>query len=205
MVHSLPPTNLKTEHFPQNLPVCTSEYTFGSNTYLLAFKLSPWFILVVFFLLGDYPAVNAVPKPVKIKDKPTAVALIPYLETTFNQLSRLLGRHNIKCIAMPPTKISNFLPKIKDDLGLRTPGIYSIPCECGKVYIGQTGRTIENRIKEHQRNTRLLQTEKSALAEHSLEHIIESGFRTQKFYQRHQDIWSVSLWRPSRWKFILTT
>jgi hypothetical protein len=33
------------------------------------------------------------------------------------------------------------------------------------VYTGQTGRTIENRIKEHQRNTRLLQTEKSALVE----------------------------------------
>jgi hypothetical protein len=41
-------------------------------------------------------------------------------------------------------------------------------------------RTIENRIKEHQRNTRLLQTEKSALAEHSLEHDHKIGFQNTK-------------------------
>jgi hypothetical protein len=82
-------------------------------------------------------AISPAPKTVKVKEKPTALALLPYIQITFNQLTRLLGRHNIKCIAIPPTKISDFLPKIKDDLGLRTPGIYSIPCECGKVYIGQ--------------------------------------------------------------------
>jgi len=109
------------------------------------------------------------PNKVQSKGKPTGVALLPYIDITFNRLSRLLGNHNVKCIALPPTKITGFLPRTKDDLGLKTPGIYSIPCECGKVYIGQTGRTIENRIKEHQRNTRLLQIDKSALAEHSLE------------------------------------
>jgi hypothetical protein len=30
-------------------------------------------------------------------------------------------------------KIFRYLPPVKDALGLRTPGIYSIPCECGKV------------------------------------------------------------------------
>ena len=27
--------------------------------------------------------------------------------------------------------------------------VYRIPCECGKVYIGETGRPIQDRIKEH--------------------------------------------------------
>jgi hypothetical protein len=58
----------------------------------------------------------------------------------------------------------------KDAPGLRTPGIYKIPCECGKVYIGQTGRTIQLRIKEHERHIRLVQPEKSAVAEHSFNH-----------------------------------
>jgi hypothetical protein len=56
----------------------------------------------------------------------------------------------------------------KDDLGLKIPGVYRIPCECGKVYIGQTGRSIEARCKEHMRHTRLDQPEKSAVAEHSI-------------------------------------
>jgi hypothetical protein len=66
---------------------------------------------------------------------------------------------------------------VKDELGLRTPGIYRIPCECGKVYIGQRGRSIHLRIKEHDRHLRLAQTDKSAIAEHSFNH--DHGVRLQ--------------------------
>jgi hypothetical protein len=65
---------------------------------------------------------------------------------------RLLTKHNIKSVALPPRKIFSYLPPVKDALGLRTPGIYSITCECGKVYIGQSGRSIQLRIKEHNRH-----------------------------------------------------
>jgi hypothetical protein len=59
---------------------------------------------------------------------------------------------------------------MSDAVGLKTPGMYSIPCECGKVYIEQSGRSIQIRIKEHERHIRLAQTEKSAVAEHSYNH-----------------------------------
>jgi hypothetical protein len=55
-------------------------------------------------------------------------------------------------------------------LGLRTPGIYSIPCECGRVYIGQNGRSVQLRTKENNKHTRLSQPDKSAVAEHSINH-----------------------------------
>jgi len=55
-------------------------------------------------------------------------------------------------------------------LGLRTPGIYRIPCECGRVYTGQGGRSIKTRIKEHNRHIRMAQPAKSAVAEHSINH-----------------------------------
>ena len=29
--------------------------------------------------------------------------------------------------------------------------IYSIPCYCGKVYIGETGQTLKDRLGEHKR------------------------------------------------------
>jgi hypothetical protein len=46
--------------------------------------------------------------------------------------------------------------------------------ECGKAYIGQTGRSIQLRYKEHERHIRLVQPDKSAVAEHSFnrDHII---------------------------------
>ena len=33
--------------------------------------------------------------------------------------------------------------------------VYKIPCECGKVYVGETGRSMHERIKEHDRDIRL--------------------------------------------------
>jgi hypothetical protein len=56
---------------------------------------------------------------------------------------------------------------VKDKIGLKTPGIYRIPCKCSKVYIGQSGRSVHLRVKEHDRYLRLEQTDKSAIAEHS--------------------------------------
>jgi uncharacterized radical SAM superfamily Fe-S cluster-containing enzyme len=71
-------------------------------------------------------------------------------------------------------KIASYLLPVKDAIGLKTPGIYRIPYECCMVYIGQSGRSIHLRIKEHDRHIRLAQPEKSAVAEHSfnLDHII---------------------------------
>ena len=45
--------------------------------------------------------------------------------------------------------------------------VYRIPCECGKVYIGETGRSMHKRIKEHDRDIRLARTQTSAVSEHT--------------------------------------
>jgi hypothetical protein len=82
----------------------------------------------------------------------------------------MLAKHNIKSVALSPRKIFSHLPPVKDILGLRTPGIYSIPCECGRVYIGQSGRSVQLRIKEHNRHIRLAKPDKSAVTEHSINH-----------------------------------
>jgi hypothetical protein len=113
----------------------------------------------------------------KTNDKPTSIAYsyILYTQTTFGSLSRMLAKHNIKSVALLLRKIVNYFPPVKDALGLRTPGVCSIPCECGRVYIAQSGRSIQHRIKEHNRHIRLAQPNKSAVAENSInhEHIIK--------------------------------
>ena len=40
-------------------------------------------------------------------------------------------------------------------------------CSCGKCYIGETGRSFQVRIKEHEEDIRKERTRTSALAEHS--------------------------------------
>jgi hypothetical protein len=80
------------------------------------------------------------------------------------------GQTQHQSVSLPPTKISSYFPKVKDAMGLRTPGIYSISCECGRVYIGQSGQSIQLRIKEHNIHIRLAQRNKSAVVEHSINH-----------------------------------
>jgi hypothetical protein len=47
---------------------------------------------------------------------------------------------------------------------LKAPGVCCIPCECGKVCGGWTGRAVEAAYKDH-----ALHIDKSAVAEHSVE------------------------------------
>jgi hypothetical protein len=88
----------------------------------------------------------------------------------------VLSQHNIKSVDLSPKKVFGFLWSVKDNLGLRAPGVYRIPCEHGKVYIRQIGRSVDARLKEHQRHIRLEHPEKSAVAEYSvnLGHRIQS-------------------------------
>jgi hypothetical protein len=111
----------------------------------------------------------------KKEDKPFSTSYQPYAQTTFGRFSRMLARHNIKSAALPHRKIASYLPPFKEAIGLRTPGIYSISCECRSVYIGQSGRAIQHRINERRRYIKLAQPNKSAVAEHSinLDHIIK--------------------------------
>ena len=47
--------------------------------------------------------------------------------------------------------------------------VYKTPCEYGKVYIGETGRAMQDRIKEHDRDIRLARTQTSAVSEYANE------------------------------------
>jgi len=45
--------------------------------------------------------------------------------------------------------------------------VYWIPYECGKVYIGETGRSMQKRIKEHGRDIQLARSQTSTVSEHT--------------------------------------
>ena len=64
-----------------------------------------------------------------------------------------------------------YLVRPKDALepGKQEGVVYRIPRECGKVYIGETGRAMQDRIKGHDRDIRLAHTQTSAVSEHANE------------------------------------
>jgi hypothetical protein len=88
--------------------------------------------IVVVLLFEDVPqehqlGLQAVflPQP---DNEPYSVALLPFVETIFNRISRVLDRHNIKSVGLPHIKLSSLLRPVKYHLRLRTPGVYMIPC-----------------------------------------------------------------------------
>ncbi|GJQ80161.1 hypothetical protein Trydic_g23739 [Trypoxylus dichotomus] len=98
------------------------------------------------------------------------IAYLPYIKSVMNRIGRTLERHNIKTIYTPTQQLRHKLHSVKDPRDLLTStGVYRIPCSCGLVYIGTTKRSINTRLKEHKRNCRLGQTEKSVVAEHALQ------------------------------------
>ena len=74
--------------------------------------------------------------------------------------------------------IGRFLSSLKAEINHNEKSnlVYKVPCQnCAFVYIGQTKRDLESRIKEHQRAIKFQQPEKSALCQHSMEndHLID--------------------------------
>jgi hypothetical protein len=71
-------------------------------------------------------------------------------------------------VHIPRKKTIHIIRSVKEDLSLNVLGVYRIPCEYGKVYMGQTGRSIETKCKEHRRHIHLDQPDKSVVEEHSI-------------------------------------
>jgi len=60
-----------------------------------------------------------------LEDCHKTVAFLPLIQNTFYHISRVLSKHNINMLGLPPRKISKLLQPLKDDLGLKSPGIQS--------------------------------------------------------------------------------
>ncbi|KAI5639512.1 hypothetical protein NE865_08012 [Phthorimaea operculella] len=86
-------------------------------------------------------------------------------DTIGNLLRR---RYSIRTIFRPLAQLRQFLRSPKDREPLSSLGVYEIPCDCGKSYIGETGRNISTRLSEHIRSMRKMDSNASAVTEHAL-------------------------------------
>ena len=100
-----------------------------------------------------------------------STADLPYLKGVSEVLRRCLEQQGVRTVFKSDTTLRSHLVRPKDTLEpTKQDGVvYEIPCECGKVYIGETGRAMQDRIKEHNRDIRLVRTQTSAVSEHANE------------------------------------
>ena len=98
-----------------------------------------------------------------------ATAVLPYVKGLSEQLRRCLQQQGVRAVFKSETTLRSQLVRPKDavDPAKQDGVVYRIPCECGKVYIGETGRPMQDRVKEHDRDIRLAPTKTSAVSEHA--------------------------------------
>ena len=120
-----------------------------------------------FFLQKVTKTRNPIPERETAEFKSTAV--LPYIKGVSEPLHRHLQQQGIRTVFKSDTTIRSRLVRPKDpaDPNKEDSVFYTIPCTCGKVYIGETGRPMQERMKEHDRDIRLARTQNSVVSEHA--------------------------------------
>ena len=101
-----------------------------------------------------------------IQSDPLSTAVIPGLS---ENLRRILWDYGIRTAFKTTNTLANILTKVKDrtPLQLKLGAVYQINCDCGNFYIGETGRTLDKRLKEHEAACRYGYWDRSPIAEHA--------------------------------------
>ena len=122
--------------------------------------------------------------------EPTAVAIVPYIQGLSESIKRILHKDlGIKTIFTPTRSLRQILSHPKDPIPMshKSGVVYRIPCEdCEKSYVGQTLRTLDRRIKEHQRSVITGDCDSSALAEHAWSSHHQIAWRDVTILHQHQ-------------------
>ena len=105
------------------------------------------------------------------KKESQPLMVIPYIAGLSEDIRHVCREFNIRVVSKSGQTLRLMLSKVKDMLpvGKQSNVVYSIPCSCGQVYIGETKRRLETRLKEYRNACKKGMTEISAVAEHAWE------------------------------------
>ena len=109
-----------------------------------------------------------------VEEEQAAVTIVlPYVRNVSESIRRILSPLNIRTCFKPFKTLRQLLvhPKTPTPINERNGVVYRISCgNCNEVYIGQTGRTLQHRVKEHQRALATFDAiyNTSAVAEHAI-------------------------------------
>jgi predicted GIY-YIG superfamily endonuclease len=129
--------------------------------------------------LGAYPigfiysVINRYKKSDCLKKEVQPLSFIPinYTRGVSEKFKSIVNRHNKRTVFKTKHTLRNSHTRTRPK---RSPQetvncVYSIPCQCGKSYTGETGRPWAVRLQEHRQNVEEGHLERSRLAQHSFE------------------------------------
>ena len=104
-----------------------------------------------------------------ISDLDVDLVMIPYGTSVSQDIRHVCRKFDTKVIFKFGRTLCLMLTKVKDTMPLKKQSnvVYKILCSCKKVYIGETKRRWETRIKDHQHASGKSLMGRSAIAEHA--------------------------------------
>ena len=145
------------------------------------------------FLANEYPLKRIQPALETRKSTPpekeTDWLVLPYIKGLSEKITQVCQKLDV------PTAFTSQHPhacKTEDRMGV----IYKIPCECGDVYIGETGRNLKQRMEEHKRAVRKADPS-NAIAGVWSPTGREEGSKKQYTSKKHQEL-SILTWDDTK-------
>ncbi|XP_072152535.1 uncharacterized protein [Bemisia tabaci] len=123
----------------------------------------------------------------KIKTKGTEKWIsIPYIEKISERVKGIIEKDkSVKVTYGNQRNLGRILINTKEKCGkLEASGVYKIECNCGKIYIGQTGRSVATRLKEHVDCAILKRRGQSSFGDH----IIDTDHKLENCYAKLEKV-----------------
>jgi len=100
-------------------------------------------------------------------DDPVSIVKLPFIHVTIDKIAHKLKKHKALATFNPISTIKSSLKFVNDLVNPKDmKGVYSIPCSCGILYIGEAGRSTHLHIYEHAPDIRHKRSHSSTIFEH---------------------------------------
>ena len=122
---------------------------------------------------NNYPEpITSTPKNLdwRIKDntrKVTTVCL-PYVKGLAERIQKICSPYDIRTVFTSGSTLRRYPFRVKPptEFNMTKNCVYTIPCSCGKIYKGETGRLLNVRLEGHRKAVVPGEIEKSCMADH---------------------------------------
>ena len=93
---------------------------------------------------------------------------LPYAKGLAERIKKICSPYDIRTVFTSGSTLRRYLFRVKPptEFNMTKNCVYSIPCSCGKIYKGETGRPLKVRIEEHRKAIVRGEIEKSGIADH---------------------------------------
>ena len=93
---------------------------------------------------------------------------LPYIKGLAERIQKICSPYDIRTVFTSGSTLWRYLFRVKPptEFNMTKNCVYTIPCSCGKIYKGETGRQLKVRLEEHRKAVVWGEIEKSGIADH---------------------------------------